>query len=641
MFLTSTTGRYVSLRRTIGLSSGLALLLGNEAIARGALEAGIGVAAAYPGTPSSEIVGSLYDVASDVGIYVEWSTNEKVAFELCWAAALSGVRALTAMKHVGLNVASDALMSSAYTGVREGFVVVSADDPSMWSSQNEQDNRLYGLISYVPVFEPENPGEAKELTRFLFDFSSQMKHPVILRTTTRLSHTRGQVSLGPIPKPKTAGEFRPEPGYALLPGNSRVRRLELLRKWESIEKELAKFPFNEVRGDGKTLIVAAGLSHAYVSELVNRLGLTDRVRILKLTTVYPVPKDLLLRAVEGVEKVVVVEELEPVVELQVRALLGASGVNVEVVGRGLHERAYEVTFEKVESVLRKVFNLPPASEKGGDGGSQVNIPPRPPVFCPGCPYRPLFFELRRVINQAKIKAVFAGDIGCYSLAYYPPYRLQDTCVEMGGSIGLGNGFSRVLGDAVVVSVIGDSTFYHAGIPALVNAVYNEHPQLVIVLDNMVTAMTGHQPSPSTRLNGRYVPLENLVRGLGVELVSIVDPYDIGRVREEFLKAVEYVKASRRPAVLIFRRKCALVALDEMREAGEPIAPYVVDGQKCTGCGICYNFFACPAIGSGDDRKAYIDPDLCIGCGACAPVCPFKAIAPSKPIDQERLARYWF
>lgn len=586
-------------------------------------------------------MGSLYEVANDVGIYVEWSTNEKVAFELCWAAALSGVRALTAMKHVGLNVASDALMSSAYTGVKEGFVVVTADDPSMWSSQNEQDNRLYGFISYIPVFEPENPGEAKELTKFLFDFSSQMKHPVILRTTTRLSHTRGPVNLGLIPKPKTMGDFRPEPGYALLPSNSRARRLDLLRKWENIERELAKLPFNKVYGDGRTLIVAAGISHAYISELVTKLGLVNNVKILKLVSVYPIPKDLLLKAVNGVDKVVVVEELEPVVELQVRSVLSASRINVEVVGRELHERAYEITFEKVESILRRIFNLPSTHRKNVNERSQISIPPRPPTFCPGCPYRPLFFELRRTINQTRLKTVFAGDIGCYSLAYYPPYRLQDTCVEMGGSIGLGNGFSKVLKDTIVVSVIGDSTFFHAGIPALVNAVYNRHPQIIIILDNMVTAMTGHQPSPSTRVNGRYVPLENLVRGVGVELVSIVDPYDIGKVRGEFLRAVEYVKASRKPAVIIFRRKCALVALDEMLEAGEPIVPYIVDQQKCTGCGICYNFFACPAIVSSDDRKAHIDPDLCIGCGACVPVCPFKAITSSKPIDQERLTKYWF
>ncbi len=629
------------MKRTLGLGSGVALLLGNEAIARGALEAGIGVAAAYPGTPSSEVIGSLEEVARDVGIYVEWSTNEKVAFELCWAAALSGVRAITAMKHVGLNVAADALMSSAYTGVEEGFVVVSADDPSMWSSQNEQDNRLYGLISYVPVFEPESPGEAKELTKSLFEFSSRMKHPVILRSTTRLSHIRGPVELGPIPKPKATGSFKPGPRHVLVPGNARAQRLELLKKMEVMKRELARFPFNKVYGDGRTLVVAPGISHAYVSEAISKLGLEDRVRVLKLVSVHPVPEDLLLKAVDGVERVVVVEELEPFVELQVRSLLNREGVRASVVAREPDERAYEMTLERAEAILRRAFDMPPVSRGTDTGGSQLAIPPRPPVFCPGCPYRPLFFELRRTLNRERIKAVLSGDIGCYTLAYFPPYRLQDTCVEMGGSIGLANGFSRVLGDSVVVSTIGDSTFYHTGVPALINAVYNEHPQVVLILDNMTTAMTGHQPNPSTRVDGRYVPIENVVRGIGVEFISVVDPYDIARVREEFLRALEHSKTRRKPAVLIFRRKCALEALRDMREAGEEVVPYVVDLAKCIGCGICYNFFACPAISARDDRKAEVDPELCVGCGACVPVCPVGAFQPSKPVDQERLSKYWF
>ncbi|MEM2207865.1 MAG: indolepyruvate ferredoxin oxidoreductase subunit alpha [Sulfolobales archaeon] len=631
----------MSLKKTFGMSRGTVLYLGNEAIARGALEAGIGVAAAYPGTPSSEIVGSLAEVASDAGIYVEWSTNEKVAFELCWAAALSGVRAITAMKHVGLNVAADALMSSAYTGVENGFVVVSADDPSMWSSQNEQDNRLYGLISYVPVFEPENPGEAKELTKHLFDFSSRIKHPVILRTTTRLSHTRGPVELGPLPKPKTIGEFKPGPAHVLVPSNARLRRVELLRKLEAIERELNFFPFNKVYGEGRVLIISAGLSHAYSSEAILRLGLADRVRVLKLVSIYPVPEELLLKAVEGVDEVVVIEELEPLVELQVRSILHKKEIKVKVVGRELNERAYEMTLERSEALLRRALGISPAPKKVNTEKTQFNIPSRPPVFCPGCPYRPLFFELRRVVNQERIKAVFAGDIGCYSLAYYPPYRLQDTCVEMGGSIGLANGFSKVLADAVVVSVIGDSTFYHAGIPALIDAVYNEHPQVILVLDNMVTAMTGHQPSPATRVDGRYVPIENLVRGVGIEFVSVVDPYDVVKVRREFLEALEYTRARKKPAVLIFRRKCALVALDEMRESGEEITAYSVDLAKCIKCGICYSFFACPAIVRMDDGKASIDLELCVGCGACVPVCPVNAIKPAKQVDQEKLMKYWF
>lgn len=636
-------GKAVSLKKVLGIYSGVALLLGNEAIARGALESGVGVAAAYPGTPSSEIIGSLSEVAGDVGIYVEWSANEKVAFEFCWAAALSGVRAITAMKHVGLNVAADALMSSAYTGVEEGFVVVSADDPSMWSSQNEQDNRLYGLISYIPVFEPDSPGEAKELTKALFDFSARVKHPAILRTTTRLSHARGPVELGPIPKVKTKGSFNPSPAHVLVPSNARIRRLELLKKFEAIQKELNSLPFNKVYGDGRVLIAAAGLSHAYVSEAISRLRLTNRVRVLKLTTVYPIPEDILVKAVDGVDEVVVVEELEPLVEMQVRTILHKRDIEIKVHGRELGERAYEMTLDRAEAMLRRIFNIPTTSRTviAADEKPQLSIPPRPPVFCPGCPYRPLFFELRRLVNQQKIKAVFSGDIGCYSLAFYPPYGLQDTCVEMGGSIGLANGFSRVLEDALVVSVIGDSTFYHAGIPALVNSIYNQHPQVLIVLDNLVTAMTGHQPSPATRVDGRYIPIENVVRGIGAEFVSIVDPYDIAGVRREFLRAVEYTRKEKKTAVLIFRRKCALVALDEIREAGEEIVPYVVDLAKCIGCGICYNFFACPAIAGRDDKKASIDPELCIGCSACAPVCPVRAIQPSKPVDLSKTLKYWF
>jgi indolepyruvate ferredoxin oxidoreductase alpha subunit len=632
----------LSLRRTLGLSEGQALLLGNEAIARGALEAGIGVAAAYPGTPSSEIIGSLAEVADEVGIYVEWSTNEKVAFELCWAAALSGVRALTAMKHVGLNVAADALMSSAYTGVNEGFVVVSADDPSMWSSQNEQDNRLYGLISYVPVFEPENPGEAKELTKFLFDFSSEFKHPVILRSTTRISHTRGPVVLGPIPRPKVSGSFRSEPRYSLVPSNARVSRVEVLRKWREISRRVSSIGFNKLYGDGRVLVVAPGLSHAYVSEALARLGLEDRVRVLKISSVYPIPEELVLKAVDGVDLVVVVEELEPFVELQVRALLQREGVPVRVVGRNLEERTYELTLERVVNLLSRALGVEPrgvTSTRSTSG--RPNLPARPPVLCPGCPYRPLAFELRRVLNQERIPAVIAGDIGCYSLIHYPPYRLQDTIVEMGGSLGLANGFSTVLRDHIIVSTAGDSTFFHACLPALVNAVYNNHPQIVLVLDNGTTAMTGHQPSPTTRINGRYVAPEEVARGIGVEFVAIVDPYDIAKVRETFLAAVKYVRERGRPAVIVVRRKCALVALRDMREAGEEVVPYEVDLDRCIGCTICYSWFACPAITYRDDKKAYVDPELCVGCGACVPVCPVKAIKPSKPVDQGRLARYWF
>ena len=293
------------------LKTGKALLLGNEAIARGALEAGIGVAAAYPGTPSSEIVESLMQVRDLLGIYVEWSVNEKVAFEVAYAAAISGVRSLVAMKHVGLNVASDPLMSSAYTGVKEGFVIVSADDPSMWSSQNEQDNRFYGLHAYIPVFEPSSPAEAKELTKYSYGFSSQFKHPVILRITTRISHTRAVVDLGEVGKPKTKGVFIKEPRYVLIPTNARRNKLELVEKINRMVKELSKSPFNKVEGSGGLAVIASGIAYLYVKEALEKLKLGSEVTLIKLSTVYPIPKYLLIDALKDVKKVLVVEEVDP------------------------------------------------------------------------------------------------------------------------------------------------------------------------------------------------------------------------------------------------------------------------------------------------------------------------------------------
>ncbi|MEM1649922.1 MAG: indolepyruvate ferredoxin oxidoreductase subunit alpha, partial [Sulfolobales archaeon] len=326
-------------------------MLGNEAIARGAIEAGVGVAAAYPGTPSSEIIGSLEEVAEDLGIYVEWSVNEKVATELALAAALAGVRSLTAMKHVGLNVAADAIVSSAYTGVSGGFVIVSADDPSMWSSQNEQDNRIYGMLSYIPVFEPENPSEAKELTIKLFNLSSELKHPMILRTTTRVSHVRGPVRLGRIAKISRNGVFKPDPRFALLPSNARRNRIELLKRWDAIKSAVESFEFNRVYGDGRILIISPSTTFSYVYELIQANSLEDKLRVIKLSSVYPVPEKMILREASHVEKIVIIEELEPLVEMQVRDLLHRERVNIEVVGKPLLERAFEMNMNRVAKLL--------------------------------------------------------------------------------------------------------------------------------------------------------------------------------------------------------------------------------------------------------------------------------------------------
>ncbi len=606
------------------------------------MEAGVGVATAYPGTPSSEIIGTLERYAHELGVYVEWSVNEKVAFETAWAAAISGVRALTAMKHVGLNVASDALMSSAYTGVSEGFVIVSADDPSMWSSQNEQDNRLYGLISYIPVFEPENPWEAKELTKKLFDISSETRHPVILRTTTRVSHARGPVRVGELRKIRVKGSFKPEPRYVLVPSNARVNRIDLLKRWSNIKNVVENLEFNKIYGDGKVVIISPSTSFSYVYETIYKSDLINKVKLIKLSSVYPLPENFILNNISDAEKIIVIEELEPFVEMQLRDLLNRNNIKISLLSKPYEYRAFELSIGRVREILEKILGASLIKEVSISRiEDKPRIPPRPPVFCAGCPYRPLFFELKRILAKERIKAVISGDIGCYSLAYYDPFNMQHTIVEMGGSIGLGNGFSTVLEDTVTISIIGDSTFFHAGIPALINSVYNRHPQIIIVLDNMTTAMTGHQPSPSKPKEERYIRIEKLAESVGVRYVATIDPFDTEEFRKSFLEALKVVREEREVALIVARRKCALVAYWDMLRDSVEIIPYTIDHSKCVGCGICYNLFACPAIYADKNRKAIIDPELCIGCGSCVVSCPFNAIKPIKPVDQEILKKYWF
>ncbi|RLG87319.1 MAG: indolepyruvate ferredoxin oxidoreductase subunit alpha [Thermoprotei archaeon] len=644
----------MSLARTIGRESGKELLLGNEAIARGAIEAGVAVAAAYPGTPSTEIVEALARVAKDLGIYVEWSTNEKVAFEVAYAAATAGARSLTAMKHVGLNVAADPFFSSAYTGVEESFVIVSADDPGMWSSQNEQDNRIYGLHAYIPVIEAPRPKDLKDVTKAAFELSSELKHPVMLRSTTRLSHTRVVVELGPIRRPVTRGRYIKNPSkYVLVPAHARRMRKELVEKWGRIERRLEDFPFNAVEGEGKQLIVASGVSYSYVREALEYLGLWGRVKVLKLSTPVPLPRKLVLRAVEGVEKILVVEELEPVVEDQLKRVLFDEGVRVEVRGKDLVGYLYEMTLDRALSAVAKFLGVDYTSPEPLVTEVPSFVPSRPPQLCPGCPYRPLFYVLRRIANMIatrrgkELEPIFTGDIGCYTLGMNPPFYAQDTTICMGASIGFANGLSHVLGDRLVIAVIGDSTFFHAGIPPLVNAVYNGAPFLVVVLDNRITAMTGHQPHPGTgmRATGEEAPairIEDVARAVGVEFVEVVDPFDLKTMQRKIMEAVDYIAEHRKPAVVVVRRACALLAVARARAAGFEIPRYVVDLDKCTGCGICYTAFACPAISqlSLKDKRAIIDPELCTGCGVCAVICPFDAIRPEKEYDKEKWESFW-
>ncbi|WP_048100391.1 indolepyruvate ferredoxin oxidoreductase subunit alpha [Candidatus Acidianus copahuensis] len=582
------------------------ILLGNEAIAFGALASGVGIAAGYPGTPSSEIIETIMKYGDNV--YAEWSTNEKVALETAYGAAIMGGKALATMKHVGMNVAADALMSSSYTGVDGSLVVVSADDPSMWSSQSEQDNRYYGLFALIPVIEPYDPQSAHELIVKAFDLSFSVKHPVIFRTTTRISHVRAPVELLDS-SPPVKGKFHKDPGrFSLVPEVARKDRKLQLQRWEKIKMEVEKL--NEIEGDGNKLIIASGIAYAFVKEAVENLGV--RAKILKLSTPVPIPKEKTLKAMEDVEEILIVEELDPIVEMQVKELIVDNDVNLKVRGKSLIGREGELTLDRVTSAIGEFFNV--KIEKLRE--VTVDVLPRPPALCPGCPHRSSFIDLKKALALAGVKDVyFSGDIGCYSIGVLPPFNEQDSLIEMGGSLGVANGVYRSTG-VIPVAIIGDSTFFHAGLPGLANAVFNKTPMLILVLDNRVTAMTGQQRSPS-----KDISIAKVANGLGIEYVSEFDPFDYTSIKE-IKNAMDWVRKNGKPAVVIAKRACALEVLDSVN-GDLPIAE--VDENKCTGCTICYDHFTCPAIVPLPNKKAKIDLDQCIGCGACVPICPFKAI----------------
>jgi len=609
------------------------LLLGNEAIARGAIEAGIGFAAAYPGTPSTEIIETLGRVAGKLGIYVEWSTNEKVAFEAAYGAAISNVRSLVAMKHVGLNVAADPLMSSAYTGVRVGFVIVSADDPSMWSSQNEQDNRYYGLHAFIPVFEAYNPAEAKEVVKFAFDFSEKHKHPVIFRSTTRLSHSRGPVTLGEIPKIKSKGEYIKDAGeFTLIPQVSRKLRVKLLEKWSKIREDVNNVPFNRIEDYGsKNLIIASGMAYGYVKDALKSLKLNDQINILKIATPVPIPEKIVLKALENIEKVLIVEEIEPIVENEVKRIAFENNLNLEIHGKDYVPKRGELTIDNVANAILKFMKKENLSLpwKPLEITRKIEIPRRPPTLCPGCPHRAMFYALKKAVSKKKINPIYCGDIGCYSLGALPPFKAQDCLIEMGGSIGLANGLAHTT-NQTPIAIMGDSTFFHACIPGLINAIYNDAPTLVLVLDNRTTAMTGHQPHPGTgiKVTGEKTAIiypEKIAEGIGIKHVDVIDPYNLNESIDKIEKAIDYVVNQRKIAAIIVRRACALLisAMARRRELRSP--KYQVMTEECKACGICYNLFGCPAITPKPDGKAEIIQEQCIGCSVCAQLCPFNAI----------------
>ena len=604
------------------------LLLGNEAIVRGALESGIDVATTYPGTPSSEIADTFSEIAihlknkgEEPSFYFQYSTNEKVALEFAAAASVAGLRSLTCMKHVGLNVASDAFITYMYVGCKGGHLIVTADDPSCHSSQNEQDNRYYAILANSPMLEPSSPQEAKDMTISGFKISEELRLPVLLRTTTRLSHSRGPVSFGKInwEKKKKKGEFEKNPLMVTVPAVARKCHPILLKKMERAEKISEESRFNKIiEMDGNRGIVTSGVSYNYVMEAVEDLGI--KCRILKLGMTNPLPKKMCEEFIHSCREIIVVEELEPFLEDRFKAMAQEIGEKVKIYGKGYGKftHLYEYDLDIVEETLGKMFGK--KVKKGRGAKIKVKIPSRPPTLCPGCPHRAAFYAVKKVAPK---NAIFPTDIGCYTLGKDPPLEIGDFLLCMGSNAGTACGFSHST-DQKVVSFMGDSTFFHAGMPAIINAVHHDHDCVITILDNRTTAMTGHQPHPGIEedgMGGKAVPIkvEEVVKGLGVKHVQIVNPNNLEETKKAFKNALEYEGTS----VVVAKAPCILLELRKKRREGKEIIPYVIDREKCVGCDECMKF-GCPAFYI-DDGEPSIDEEQCTSCGVCAQICRFDAI----------------
>jgi indolepyruvate ferredoxin oxidoreductase alpha subunit len=594
------------------------VLTGNEAIARGAYESGARFAAAYPGTPSSEILETIGQAYPD--IYAEWSPNEKVALEAAMGASFVGARSMACMKHVGVNVAADPLMTLSYTGVRGGLVLVTADDPELYSSQNEQDNRNYAKFAKIPMLEPSDSQEAKDFVKIGFDMSERFDTPVMLRSVTRVSHSKTVVTLGDRREGPVNIEVRKDPPkMVMLPVYGRQRHKIVEDRLVKLRRYAENFPENRIElNDPKIGIITAGISYQYAKEIFPDCS------YLKLGMVWPLASALIQRFYDQVEEVFVIEELDPFLEENLKIM----GFSVKG-GKSVFPLCGELTPLVVEKAMAgSRFQEPLVYDT-------ETLPPRPPNLCAGCPHRGIFYVLK------KQKLFVAGDIGCYTLAALPPLTALDSCVCMGASVGQAHGISKALNEEdrkKVVAVIGDSTFIHGGITPLIDVAYNRGETTIIILDNHATAMTGFQEHPATGSTLRGEPTERidfvaLAKSIGIKRVQITNPWnlkDIDRIITEETGTAE-------PSLIINRGPCAMLR----KEIREYHKPYAIDQDQCRGCKTCINL-GCPAISwnpvdaelsvSADGKKrtgfSSIDPSLCPGCGLCIQVCRFDAIHPT-------------
>ncbi len=608
---------------------GRAILLGNEAIVRGALEAGVGFASTYPGTPASEVGDTFAQIAGRAGIYFEYSTNEKVALEAAAGVAFSGVRSIVSMKHFGLNVASDSLLPVAYIGVA-GMVVMVADDPSCWSSaQSEQDTRYYAMMGHIPMLEPSNPQECKDFVKYAFDLSTKFKLPVLVRTTTRVSHERGIVKLGRIVKGKTRGKFVKDlRKFNNLPPHTMEMHARILDKIERIRKISEKSDMNflahgNVQSDFG--IIVSGVSFNYVMDAMEDLD--KKYPILKLGFTYPLPETKIKNFIKRFRTVLIIEELEPLIEERVNALAKDVNPKLTVLGKKLLPRTGEYDEEIVVSAINKItgrkldMNLIAHAERY----KKLDITKRSPILCPGCPHRATFYAAKVAGGK---DTIYGGDVGCYVLGLLKPLETQDFIFSMGAVEGIVHGIKKV-SDQKAIAFIGDSTFFHAGMPGLVNIVYNNSNPLIIALDNRITAMTGHQPHPGVGVTGmgektKEIAIEDIAKACKIEHVKTVDPFNLN----EMITSIRDFLAKNEASMIVARRECHLLAVKKKKAAGVTIPKFEIDPKKCNRCGVCLYDFACPAI-MKKGKSFYIDKNICTGCAVCVQVCPVKAISAVK------------
>ncbi len=588
-------------------------LMGNAAIAMGALHAGVNLVAGYPGTPSTEILETVAK-CNDGSVYVEWSVNEKAALEVAAGASYAGARTLVTMKQVGLNVASDPLMSLAYVGVKGGMVIVSADDPGPISSQTEQDTRHFAQFAKLPVFDPSTPEEAYEMIQDAFAYSEKYGTPVLFRPTTRVCHSCADIQLHETPTVhKPEGFVKDTMRWVIFPRTSYLNHIKLEERTPVLSKDFSAYRFNQLTGSGKLGIVTSGISYTYLQEALE--DYTGQVKVLKIATANPFPEELALQFLEGLEQVLAIEELDPVLERALTYLCGKHHLPVQIHGKldGMVQPAGENSVESVHKVLEGYLGLDaiPAVQLP----EPPQMPVRPPVLCAGCPHRASFYAVKQAMKGRK--AVFSGDIGCYTLGNAMPLDMVDTCLCMGADVTMAQGLHRIEPDTVNFSFIGDSTFFASGMTGIVNAVYNRTDIILMVLDNSTTAMTGHQPHPGTGMTMMHeisprVSIEAILRAVGLTSVETVDPLNL----EQTIQAVR--TAADKPGVKAIICKSPCIAVSK------PAKRLQVDESRCVGCKQCIRELGCPAI-SLKGQKAYIEPDLCFGCTICAQVCKPGAI----------------